>query len=391
MTSPVAATVDANGITAPTYPEIVAYLTGIYQSIYGMDVYLGNDSQDGQLLASFARAIADCNASVVAAYNSFSPATAQGAGLSSVVKINGLRRLAASYSTALLTITGVAGTVIGNGVAKDVNGVFWDLPPTVTIPVSGSIDVAATAEVLGATSAGAHTITAIQTPVFGWQSVDNAAAATQGQPVESDAALRVRQANSVELPSETIFDGIWSLIETVPGVTRVRGYENNTAAPDANGVAAYSLAFVVEGGAAVDVETAIASKIPPGIPTYGTTTATLTDAFGSTRVIKFSVATPAVVHVALTVKQLPGYSAAVGLEIQNNILAYINSLPVGTNVSYTAMFLAAYQALQKYPGTYGINALTLSKNAGGFSAADVAVAWNEVPTNVVANTVLTLV
>ena len=42
---------------------------------------------------------------------------------------------------------------------------------------------------------------AILTPTFGWQSASFAAAATVGAPVESDAALRQRQAASTGLPS----------------------------------------------------------------------------------------------------------------------------------------------------------------------------------------------
>lgn len=390
MTSPVAATIGPAGIIAPTFPQILTYLTGVYQSIYGADVYLGNDSQDGQFIAAISQAIADCNAGAVAAYNAFSPATAQGAGLSSVVKINGLRRFVPSPSTAVLTIVGVAGTIITNGQAIDTNLNLWNLSTTVIIPLSGTITVTAQADVAGATAAPASTITGIRTPVYGWQSVTNASPATLGQPVESDAALRVRQSNSVELPSVTIFDGIWSLIQTVTGVTRVRGYENNTASTDANGIPANNLAFVVEGGAAAAIEAAIAAKIPPGISTYGTTTATLTDAYGSTRVIKYSVSIPAVMHVAMTIKRLTGWDDSIETTINAYITAYLNSLPIGTNVSYTAMFVAAYAALAQFPGTYGISALTMNKNALGLAAADTTIAYNEVPTSIAANIVYTL-
>ena len=57
----VAPTISASGITAPTYADIYAYFQAKYQAIYGTDVYIDPDSQDGQLLAVFAQAIADCN------------------------------------------------------------------------------------------------------------------------------------------------------------------------------------------------------------------------------------------------------------------------------------------------------------------------------------------
>ena len=99
MASPTAPTIDANGVSAPSFADILSYLQAQYRAIFGDDVYLGNDSQDGQFLGIVAKAIHDSNSALVAAYNSFSPATGQGNGLSNNVKINGLARLVASNST----------------------------------------------------------------------------------------------------------------------------------------------------------------------------------------------------------------------------------------------------------------------------------------------------
>ncbi|MCT9017193.1 hypothetical protein N6G05_26965, partial [Cupriavidus gilardii] len=118
-----APTIDASGITAPTYAEVLEYLKDQYRAIYGPDVYLEADSQDGQLLGVFAKAISDANAVAIAIYRSFSPATAQQDALSSNVKINGIARKVASFSTADLVIVGQAGTTITNGIAKDSNGI----------------------------------------------------------------------------------------------------------------------------------------------------------------------------------------------------------------------------------------------------------------------------
>src|SRR2546430_2596200 len=89
-TSPTACYVDESGIHAPTFDDILTYLVSQTQGIFGADTYLGNDSQDGQLLGVFATAIYDNNSLAVQVYNSYSPATARGVGLASVVKINGL-------------------------------------------------------------------------------------------------------------------------------------------------------------------------------------------------------------------------------------------------------------------------------------------------------------
>ncbi|WP_197419289.1 baseplate J/gp47 family protein, partial [Burkholderia sp. BDU5] len=152
ISSPVAV-IDANGITAPSYAEILDYWQTKYRSIYGQDTYLEPDSKDGQLLAVISAAFNDSNSVAIAICQSFSPATAQGAALSSNVKINGIARKVASYSSADLVLVGQAGATITNGAAKDGNGLKWMLPATVTIPPSGTITVTATCATIGDVSA----------------------------------------------------------------------------------------------------------------------------------------------------------------------------------------------------------------------------------------------
>ncbi len=386
MSLPALVTISSTGITGLTYADVLAALTTEYQSIFGTDVYLGNDSQDGQFIAILSQALSDTISATMAAYNAFSPATAQGAGLSSVVKINGLARLPAAASTALVTISGASGTVINNGQVGDANGYTWNLPASVTIPGSSSIVVTATCATLGAIAAAAASITKILTPVLGWQGATNAASATLGTNIETDAALRVRQAASVALPSQTIFDGILGAVEAVAGVTRAMGYENNTNATNANGVPAHNLAFIVEGGAQADIVNAIGSKTTPGVPSYGTTSATYTSPNGSSKSVSYSVATETTINVALTIKQLAGWSTEIETAIQNAIIAYITTLPIGGVVSYLGLMEPALSALAQYPGAYRVNAMTI--NSG---TADITLAWNAAATTLAADVTFTLV
>ena len=383
MASKYAPVISATGITAPDFATNHANLTADYQSIFGADVYLGNDSQDGQWLAVLAQIFTDLGAAAVAVYNSFSPATAQGAGLSSNVKLNGLSRLVPSASTMPVTIGGIVGTTINNGLVADVNGNLWALPASVVVPSSGTITVTATCTVQGAISAAANSVS-INTPVYGWQTVSNGTA-TPGSAVETDAALRVRQAASVALPSVTIFEGIVAAIENLTGVTRARGYENNTNTTNALGIAANSLAFLVEGGAQSDIINAIFEKITPGIPTIGNISQTVTDSNGSTRVINYAQPTNATITVAITVHGLAGWSTTTEAIIAAALVAYINALPIGQNVSYTGMFLPAYLGGTPYAGTFNITALTLKKNSGSAAAADVTLAYNEAPLTSIGN------
>src|SRR5271154_490822 len=132
----VAATVTPAGISAPSFALALSSWQASYSGIYGSDVVLTADSQDGQWLGIQEAAVNDCNMAAIFVYNQFSPATAQGVGLSSVVKINGLTRQASSNSTAVVTITGQAFSAISDGLVGDNQnlGTQWALPSLVTIP-----------------------------------------------------------------------------------------------------------------------------------------------------------------------------------------------------------------------------------------------------------------
>src|SRR5262245_39773917 len=114
MTTPIVVKIDASGIHAPGFDEIYAYVQDQYRSIYGADIDIDADTQDGQLLAIFSDALNDNNQSAIAAFNSFRPGFAVGAGLSSIVKINGISRHAATSSRVTLILGGTAGVPIQN-------------------------------------------------------------------------------------------------------------------------------------------------------------------------------------------------------------------------------------------------------------------------------------
>jgi uncharacterized phage protein gp47/JayE len=340
-TSPTAAWVDATGIHAPAYADVLNYLTQQYQAIYGSDIVVTPDSQDGQLIGIFALAISDANAACVAVYNSFSPSTAQGVGLSSVVKINGLARAVPSFSTVTLTVVGQAYALITNGAATDAAGQRWLLPVAVEIPSNGQIDVTATAEQPGAITALPATITTIDTPTFGWQSVINNAAASPGLPVESDGALRLRQSQSTANPSETVLVGITGAVLALPGVTSVKPYENDTNVTDGNGLPPHSISLVVEGGDPQAICNTILSRKTPGCYTAGSTRRTSVDGYGLSHDIGFYVAAPVAVGVNISLYALANYSSVTAGQISQAVADYINSLLPGDDVLWSKLWAPA--------------------------------------------------
>ena len=367
--------IDDTGIHLPDYPAVLDHVQGIMRGIYGDDLYLEADSQDGQLCAAFASMMHDTYALCGDVYNAFSPSTAQGVGLSSVVKINGIRRKAASYSTVDLRVVGQVGTIVTGGKAEDVAGQKWLLPAQVVIPAEGEITVTATAEVMGDIRAAAGDIVKILTPARGWQSVGNPAAALPGAAVETDAELRRRQAISTALPSLTVFEGTLGAVASIPGVTRSRGYENDGGVPDADGIPGHSICMVVEGGDTAAIAEAIAAKKGPGAGTYGTTEALVRDKFGVPNVIKFFRPVETPVYATVTIRPFPGYLSTTGESIRKNVAEHINGLNIGDDVSLSRLYSPANAA---NAASYDIESITLGTSQGAQSAANVAVAFNAV-------------
>ncbi|MPT27631.1 MAG: hypothetical protein E2602_12110 [Achromobacter sp.] len=370
--------IDAAGIRAPSYGEVLEYFKQQYRGIYGADTYLEADSQDGQLLAVFALAIHEANTAAIKVYNAFSPATAADAALSNNVKINGLARGVATRSSVDLRIVGQGGVTIVDGVATDANRGRWQLPPSVTIPPGGEITVTALSQTLGAVTAAAGSINQIGTPTLGWQSVENPAAATPGAPVESDAALRVRQAISVALPSRSVLEGTIGAVASVPGVLRHAAFENDTPVVDAHGLPPHSIALVVDGGDAARIAQAIAAKKTPGTGTHGTTTVVVTDIYGIAHLIRFFRPTLVPLSVAVQMRALPGYTTAIGQAVRQAIADYINAVAIGGGGSASVEWADAISAANGVPGngTFKITGLTLRGPAGN-GAPDVALAFNE--------------
>ena len=377
----VACTVDATGISAPTFATIQDYFTSTWQAIFGSDAYLQPDSQEGQFIAVVTAAVNDSNAVGIAIYNGFSPLTAQGAQLSSSVKLNGIRRQVATSSTVPLVIVGQANTVITNGQARDTAGNYWALPASVTIPTSGTTTVIATAVLAGSISAAIGSVSTIATPTLGWQTVTNLIAATPGQAVETDAQLRRRQALSTALPAVSPVDAIQAGVANVTGVTAQVVYENPTQATDANGLPPHSIAVVAQGGADADIATAILNKKTPGTTTYGTSSATVFDSRGQANTENFFRPTIVQVNVTVTIQQLAGYSSATAGAIQSTVASYINGLNIGDDVFISRIYppaqLTVPGAVNPLASTFHVTGLTIGVAGGSQGTMDIVTTFNQ--------------
>ena len=388
-----APTITATGITAPAFEDIYNSLVASFQGIYGADTVLTPDTQDGQWIAVLATAQNDTNNAIIAVYNNFIPTYAQGAGLSAMVKINGIRRKVGSNSTALVVLVGQAGTIILSGVAEDQLGNLWDLPSSVTIPNSGTITVTATAEQSGNIAAGPNTINIVYAGAplpAGWQSVTNPSAATLGLAVELDPALRQRQTVSTALPGQTPLQAIAAALDDLPDVGRVLVYQNDTNETDSNGIPSHSIAAVVEDGTSTEIAQAIESKKAPGTGTYGSTTVIVTDPSGVPIPIQYFALTQTQIYAAIVVQPLDNWVSSTVQAIQAAAVAFINSLAIGEDVYFAWMWGPAGLSGQALGITFRITSLTIGLSAGSLGTADIDIAFNAAPLTSTPNIVVTV-
>lgn len=375
------AVIDENGITAPTFEDILQSMIAHFQLVYGSDAYLGADSMDYQWIAILSQIVYDNNQAVIAAYFSYSPTFAQGIGLTSVCKINGISRQPPTRSTVPVTLTGQVGTVITNGAVSDQNGLtMFDLPASVTIPATGEITVTAVARNVGSIRADSGTINRIATAQPGWQTVTNAEAALPGIALETDATLRRRQTVSVSLPAITPREAILGAVSQVLGAGQCKVYDNDTDMYDANGIPPHSISVVTEGGDALQIATQILYHKNVGCGTFGNQEITVFDQRGTPQVINFYYATFIDIYVTVVIRPLVGYLNTTGNLIRAAVARFIQGMEIGETIFNSWLYAPARLSGDLAVEATGLDQLALDRLSVTYSIERILVGTAPNPT-----------
>lgn len=336
--------VDGTGFHRTTLAERLTQLQDSYKAIYGTDIDILPESTDGQVIGIFSEALADVDSLAEVVYNMRSPAGAAGAALDRIVKFAGISRNPASYSTVSLTLGGVDGTVIPSGslVGSTVDAtLIFQTTASATIS-GGTATVVGRAQVTGPVHALNGILNRPLTVISGWNTVTNAADATLGADVETDAALRIRFASSVALPSLGILDGLYAALAAIAGVTDAAVYENNTSLSVVKGsvtLPPHSIYAIVDGGTQADIAAALWLKKSAGVTVFGSVAQNITDSQGNTQTMRFDRPTQVPIYVTVKVAA-PLPNATVKTAIAQAIVDWgdANS-KIGVNVFWAKLFV----------------------------------------------------
>lgn len=377
--------VDASGLHIPTYADIRDDIILHMKKIYGNDIYLENDSADYQFISTLALKISDSYQAVQYAYNARSPATAIGAALDSVVKLNGIARKEPGYSTCQVTITGIPFTEIKSGSVVDKTGIVWDLPSSVIIGSDGTVISSVVCQKVGAVSAEPGDIDKINTPTYGWKSVINHSAAIPGNAIETDAELRQRQTISVSNPSQTMLEGTHGALMALKNIARVAVYENDTNVsvvdPENNphGLPPHSITCVVEGGSDTDIAKAILYHKGIGCYTNGSKEVSIIDRNDYVNKVRFYRPSYTDIYVKLKLKKYTGYVSSLSSNVKTAIYNYISSLEIGRDVSIsmlTGAIMACNPDITR--PVFGISSITIGRSNQSLSNGDIDINYKEV-------------
>jgi len=283
---------DDTGLTLDTYSEIKEALLDDLKASFGDNIKASDDSVFGMLASIVSELLSDLSEDIQKTKSAFDPNAASGSSLSNLVMLNGLTRNEAEYSTVTLECTAnnkgctiPAGSLVSD---PDDSDIQFATDIELVLAPSTSGNVSATAVDTGAIEASNDTLTQIDTPIFGWDSVSNPSSATAGQTEETDTALRLRRKFASLQVGQCSISAIYTAIANLDSVEVLRIYENNGETTDSNGVPPQHIWAVVKGGNDSDIAQALFLHLAAGIGMIGDTNVNYDDPItGETYTITF--------------------------------------------------------------------------------------------------------
>lgn len=258
-----------NGLQTKTLEELRAELVSDFQTIYGIDINVDPNSQDGQQINIYAQGGVDLREVLQQINSNFDPDQAFGRVLDQRVALNGIARNGGTYTFAPVEITtddalNLVGlddqsdelnpTVPNLYTVKDDAGTEFFLLDSISIVGAGTQSLTFRAAQIGSVEIQINTITEPVTVIAGVTGINNPSGALSiGDDEESDPDLKVRRRGAVALPSLGYLDGIEASLADLDGVSVARVYENDTKIIDSDGTEPNTIWAIVEGGDDADI------------------------------------------------------------------------------------------------------------------------------------------
>lgn len=387
----------STGFKAKPLADIKADLEAAFRTVFGAGIDVSSSSNFGQIIGILSERYAELWLLGEALYAASWPDSAEGVSLDHVASFAGITRAEATFSKVTAILVGTLGTNVplgtqfsvinagqkfasdaaaslaaatawagsttysvgalrgnggnlylcttggissssggpsGNGSAITDGSVVWRWIGT----GAAFAQVACTAIETGAKPAFAYSLTVIETPVAGLNSVNNLNDhSTLGTATEDDTTLRIRREATIRKAGNASVEAIRAGLLALENVVDCFVFENDTEVTDVNGVPPHRVECVVDGGDDSEIASEIFKRKGAGIGTYGSTDIAVTDSQGESHTIAFSRPVDLNVYMTLDVvydpATAPSNPADLETQIQDALVEYGDTnLRVGSNV-----------------------------------------------------------
>jgi hypothetical protein len=325
--------VDETGIYLDTFDEVKTKLVADLQEVFGDGINTDNAARFGQLVNILSERISDQNELIQLVANSQDPTGAIGVWLEQIVKVNGIDKNEAEFSTVPVQLTAnAAGTTVLEGDTFEVlsTGEKFAIDSDVTIAPSSSETTTATAINPGAVECDAALSVVggelkIDNPRYGFYNITTLADATLGALEESSGDLRIRRELAAQQTGNSSPAALYRKLADLDGVTEVKVYQNIDGTTDSLGVPGHSVWIILVGGVESEVAQTIFENIGAGVGMYGNNSAYYNDPItGETWLTKYSVGIEVPIYITVRTKKVSGYPGDGDARIKQNIVDFFN-------------------------------------------------------------------
>lgn len=350
--------INQNGFKADSFIEILTRLSTQLKDIYGQDINLDQDTQDGQMLGINTTVISDLQDLGLYIYNSMDPDFAEGVNLDRVLKLLARTRLPATKSTVDINLTLGRDAIIPiTYTVSDSNGQNWQITSEQTLTAGTHLVTFESVE-YGMITAESNTITQQVTIMTEIDSLTNPADAVSGRDEESDQELRERRNKILEVNAYSTLGSIVGKLLTLDNVVDCIVYENKTSVYDSEkDLNSHSIWIIVKGGEIDQITETIVKDKTGGTGLKGEIEGTYIENFitqsGKTRqivhTVNFDRPTEKEIYLKFNVKRRVSTQSIDTDNIKNTLANKV--FQIAENVTVTELYATIYSAASNFIAT----------------------------------------
>lgn len=366
-------TITNQGIIAPSTQEVLSGVWSILRDAFGENLNESEDTPQGQLAVSFTAFIQEERDKMIQLMNQIDPKYSSGIYQDAIGELYFLSRQENTYSTAPITLEGLAGTVVPSGFQiGDQSGNIWQTTGQFIIDTNGSITGTVQCLTAGAIEAAPNTITNIIVALSGLDRVTNASAATAGMDEESRENFEIRRQESVAANAKNTDAAVRGAIANLSSVVDVWAKSNPTDETVTFGSTNYSvirnsILISVVGGTDYDIAWQALVKAGTGCSFNGNTEVTVydTDTFpvdAPDYQVKFLRPDTVSVKYRIKVEDIAAMSYEDEQALKNAIL---NALKTGKTRARIAQNIRAAQYIPVVVAATNLNIVDLEISVNG--------------------------